>query len=73
LPFFKPFKRNFSSQDNKRPPENLFSQKKYVRKIDWAHVKVLTNFACQLLFLVVGTKTYKLWSKFEEQDHETRL
>jgi hypothetical protein len=51
----------------------LFSQKKYVRKIDWAHVKVLTNFACQLLFLVVGTKTYKLWSKFEEQDHETRL
>ena len=34
-------------------------------------VKVLTIFWCQLLFLVVGIKTDKLWSKLKERDHET--
>ncbi len=36
-------------------------------------VKVLTILQCQLLFLVVGIKTDKLWSKLKEQDHETGL
>tara|TARA_Y100000591_G_scaffold39487_1_gene29147 strand:- start:210 stop:443 length:234 start_codon:yes stop_codon:yes gene_type:complete len=36
-------------------------------------VKVLTFSGCQLLFLVIAKKAFKLWSNITEIDHEIGL